>query len=159
MFGFSLGAHLVGNAGEEYKGSNLKMIIGLDPAGPLFENDLYLTPTGYARLLLVNTLDEPTNRLDRTDARRVVSIHTSDSVGYNKRRGARKDLANLILHVRGRRGWRALNAHEFSIDVLTAILKRSDLKVDGYSIQRLFYDSHYDKTAAQERWISYKAFQ
>ncbi|XP_022822130.1 lipase member H-A-like [Spodoptera litura] len=55
LVGFSLGGHLVGNAGRE-TGSRVRRITALDPAGPFWDND--------------------SNRLVRTDARYVEVIHT-----------------------------------------------------------------------------------
>lgn len=57
LIGFSLGAHAAGYAGAELK--NLSRITGLDPAGPLFENQ------------------DPRTRLDSTDARFVDVIHSN----------------------------------------------------------------------------------
>ncbi|XP_035445868.2 lipase member H-like [Spodoptera frugiperda] len=58
LVGFSLGGHLVGNAGRE-TGSRVRRITALDPAGPFWDND--------------------PNRLVRTDARYVEVIHTEIS--------------------------------------------------------------------------------
>ncbi|XP_025414335.1 uncharacterized protein LOC112686331 isoform X2 [Sipha flava] len=57
LIGFSLGAHAAGYAGAELK--NLSRITGLDPAGPLFENQ------------------DPKTRLDSTDAKFVDVIHSN----------------------------------------------------------------------------------
>nr|XP_026494770.1 lipase member H-like [Vanessa tameamea] len=56
VVGFSLGAHIVGNAGR-YTESQVKRITALDPAGPLWKGDA--------------------NRLKKTDARYVEVIHTN----------------------------------------------------------------------------------
>ena len=69
LIGHSLGAHLSGAAGRDYRaltGTPLNLIVGLDPAGPMFEQNF----TG-------------TFRLDPTDAARVVGIHTSKTFGYD----------------------------------------------------------------------------
>ncbi|XP_018565994.1 endothelial lipase-like [Anoplophora glabripennis] len=64
LIGFSLGAHVAGNAGAGLDGQ-VAVIIGLDPAGPLFS--------------VFNT-DE---RLDSDDAQFVQVIHTSTLLGYD----------------------------------------------------------------------------
>lgn len=58
LIGHSLGAHICAFVGQDFAGS-LGRITGLDPAGPLF-----------------NTID-PDYRLDPTDARVVVAIHSN----------------------------------------------------------------------------------
>ncbi|XP_055303181.1 pancreatic lipase-related protein 2-like [Sitodiplosis mosellana] len=59
LIGFSLGAHIAGIAGKNVKSGKLPKIIGLDPAAPLF------------------SLDKPTERLNRGDAKFVEVIHTN----------------------------------------------------------------------------------
>ena len=84
LIGHSLGAHLMGNAGESYKtqtGKSIDTIIGLDSAGPLFEDDFDIL-VGYHPF---NNLDKPSNRLDASDADRVVALHTSKTLGYDRR--------------------------------------------------------------------------
>lgn len=66
LVGHSLGAQVSGVAGRQFRartGQQLGTIVGLDPAGPLFNN-------------APNQL-----KLDRTDARNVVGIHTSRTFG------------------------------------------------------------------------------
>ncbi|CAK1544561.1 unnamed protein product [Leptosia nina] len=64
LVGFSLGAHLVGNAGRA-SGGLVKRITGLDPAGPLWKRD--------------------NNRLNKNDARYVEVIHTNTALyGYSE---------------------------------------------------------------------------
>lgn len=78
MIGHSLGAHVGGFAGSAYRastGRSIGQIVGLDPAGPEFEN----AATG--------------DRLDPTDATRVTAIHTSETLGYDAR------LATLDLYI------------------------------------------------------------
>lgn len=58
IVGHSLGAHIAGLAGKQLTVGKVAVIIGLDPAGPLFS---------------VNKVDK---RLDRTDADYVQIIHT-----------------------------------------------------------------------------------
>ncbi|XP_026731490.1 pancreatic lipase-related protein 2-like [Trichoplusia ni] len=63
LVGFSLGGHLVGNAGRETN-SRVRRITALDPAGPLWGNDR--------------------NRIVRSDGRYVEVIHTDTSMlGFN----------------------------------------------------------------------------
>lgn len=62
LVGFSLGGHLIGNAGREVNG-NIKRITALDPAGPLWSNS--------------------EDRINQTDARYVEVIHTNTGLyGY-----------------------------------------------------------------------------
>ncbi|XP_050302243.1 phospholipase A1-like [Anthonomus grandis grandis] len=58
LIGHSLGAHISGYAGKATNGT-LPVIVGLDPAGPLFFED------------------QPNHRLNATDAKYVQVIHTS----------------------------------------------------------------------------------
>lgn len=64
LVGHSLGAHVSGNAGAALDGQ-VGLIVGLDPAGPLF------------------TVLDTSNRLDPTDALYVQVIHTSTLLGYD----------------------------------------------------------------------------
>ncbi|MDZ8189976.1 MAG: hypothetical protein RMX96_34720 [Nostoc sp. ChiSLP02] len=78
LIGHSLGAHVAGFAGAAYKAStrhSIGQIVGLDPAGPEFEDKT------------------ASDRLDPTDATRVVALHTSQILGYDAR------LATLDLYV------------------------------------------------------------
>jgi Ca2+-binding RTX toxin-like protein len=70
IIGHSLGAHIAGFAGSAYRqstGRSISQIVGLDPAGPAFEGK------------------PAKDRLDPTDATRVVSFHTSQTLGYDNR--------------------------------------------------------------------------
>ncbi|MFY7833591.1 MAG: hypothetical protein ACOVVP_17895 [Pseudanabaena sp.] len=72
IIGHSLGAHVAGFAGSAYRqstGKSIHQIVGLDPAGPAFEGK------------------GAGDRLDPTDANRVVALHTSIGAGYENRLG------------------------------------------------------------------------
>ncbi|MEM6500489.1 MAG: hypothetical protein AAF685_01465 [Cyanobacteria bacterium P01_C01_bin.89] len=78
LIGHSLGAHGSGFAGEEYTrqtGRAIASIIGLDPAGPLFEE----IRSGDA---IVDV--PPQDRLDASDATQVVALHTSSVFGSSR---------------------------------------------------------------------------
>ena len=97
LMGHSLGAHVSGFAGAKYKeltGNELNRITGLDPAGPNFET----RNTGNTRTVIVQgaspdtfttvpVLEEepvpPSDRLDPDDAKRVVVLHTSKTLGHD----------------------------------------------------------------------------
>ncbi len=79
LIGHSLGAHVAGFAASAYRqstGKVINQIVGLDPAGPAFEGK------------------GAGDRLDPTDANRVVAIHTSIVLGYNDRLGTQDIYAN-----------------------------------------------------------------
>lgn len=61
--GHSLGAHVAGIAGKNVVRGRINTIIGMDPAGPLFD------------------VNNPRARLDFSDAEYVESIHTDTSFG------------------------------------------------------------------------------
>ncbi|KAJ8916053.1 hypothetical protein NQ315_010921 [Exocentrus adspersus] len=99
LVGFSLGAHIAGNAGAALNGE-VDHIVGLDPAGPLFSE---------------RNIDE---RLDPTDAKFVHVIHTNTALlGFNppaghadyypnggsKQAGCGLDLAGVCSHSRAYR--------------------------------------------------------
>ena len=71
LIGFSLGAHIAGYAGKNVKTGRIGKIVGLDPAGPLFD------------------INNPRTRLDASDANLVIALHTSDFYGI------RKSIANV----------------------------------------------------------------
>lgn len=74
LIGHSLGAQASGSAGFHYQqiqpGKRINRITGLDPAGPIFEIELNEN-------VIENYL------LDKSDAERVVAIHTSRFFGYD----------------------------------------------------------------------------
>ncbi|MEB3279573.1 MAG: hypothetical protein VKK42_11715 [Lyngbya sp.] len=76
LIGHSLGAQVAGFAGQ-YSPDDEKIgtIIGLDPAGPGFENANFNQRT----LATFQSLPE---RLDKADATRVIAIHTTSNLGY-----------------------------------------------------------------------------
>ncbi|OCR01087.1 hypothetical protein BCD67_17075 [Oscillatoriales cyanobacterium USR001] len=79
LIGHSLGAQISGFAGSAYRqftGKAINQIVGLDAAGPAFEGK------------------GANDRLDPTDANRVVAIHTSIVLGYNDRLGTQDIYAN-----------------------------------------------------------------
>lgn len=70
LIGHSLGAHVAGFAGSAYReftGRSIAQIVGLDSAGPEFEGKA------------------ASDGLDPTDATRVTSVHTSETLGYDAR--------------------------------------------------------------------------
>jgi len=84
LIGHSLGAHISGIAGDRYDfltGRAIDTIVGLDPAGPDFEPLLFFSGKPESQ------------RLDASDARRVVAFHTSSTYGYDPA------LADLDLYV------------------------------------------------------------
>ena len=124
LIGHSLGAHISGIAGSTYKalekepGSEIGMIVGLDPAGPLYET----TDGGFPFPLPAFAVPGigPANRLDAGDAKRVVAIHTDEYRGFDARLGDvdiyvnenRKDLDTVYLG-RGRNPGRS-NDHNYA---------------------------------------------
>ncbi|MGF1485718.1 MAG: hypothetical protein ACFBSE_01220 [Prochloraceae cyanobacterium] len=84
LIGHSLGAHISGIAADRYDaltGTAIDTIVGLDPAGPSFEGDWFTSAKPLSQ------------RLDATDARRVIAFHTSETLGFDAR------LADLDLYV------------------------------------------------------------
>ncbi|MDJ0746709.1 MAG: hypothetical protein QNJ32_25575 [Xenococcaceae cyanobacterium MO_167.B27] len=74
LIGHSLGAHVSGIAGDVYEditGSSIETIVGLDAAGPAYEDFLFFSGKS------------PEERLDPTDAERVIAFHTSETFGYD----------------------------------------------------------------------------
>ena len=74
LIGHSLGVHTSGIAGDVYSdimGRSIETIVGLDPAGVTYEKFLFFSGKS------------PEERLDPTDAERVVAFHTSETFGYD----------------------------------------------------------------------------
>ncbi|KZL48914.1 hypothetical protein A2T98_15585 [Nodularia spumigena CENA596] len=88
IIGYSLGAHIAGFTGQKYKektSKSISQIIGLDPAGPFYEDHL------------------PHYRLSPDDAQRVVVIHTSNSLAGGMAAGGLglyRDLGDLDIYVK-----------------------------------------------------------
>ncbi len=102
LIGHSLGAQVSGVAGYFYQeftpgDAQIDTIIGLDPAGPGYESDTSLIDSivDSDLSLIVGTPpstgvgygSELTKRLDETDANRVISFHTTSSLGYDDPNG------------------------------------------------------------------------
>lgn len=108
LIGHSLGAHVSGIAGDLYDdltGMSIGQVIGLDPAGPLFE-----PPAGRGTR----------ERLDATDGDRVIAFHTSRILGYDGR------LADLDLYVNWEDWlqpgqWSFIGNHNYPIELLTEL--------------------------------------
>lgn len=67
IIGHSLGAHIAGITGKSFEKNKISVIVGLDPASPLFY------------------MNKPNGRLDVTDAEYVEVIHTAaGSLGFDK---------------------------------------------------------------------------
>lgn len=77
LIGFSLGAHICGLAGKNFTNGKIKKIIGIDPAGPLF--DVY----------------DPGNRLSPESASYTECIHS----GYTF--GIREPICHVDFYVNG----------------------------------------------------------
>ena len=104
LIGHSLGAHVSGIAGDhydEFTGSKIDTIIGLDSAGPGYESGSGSFPNSFLNTV-VDTIspilgyssggpdDEfrsESKRLDETDANRVVTFHTTEILGYDDPHG------------------------------------------------------------------------
>lgn len=112
LIGHSLGAHVSGIAGDIYRditGRSVETIVGLDAAGPAYERTWFSSG---------RSLDE---RLDRTDAERVVAFHTSETFGYDD------PLALLDLYINpddwfqpGE--WNALGNHGYAHELYTELV-------------------------------------
>ena len=76
LIGHSLGAHVSGAAGERYyerTGEKINGIIGLDPAGPAFQNNDFIDRNFWGQ----------NSSLDSNDAENVVAIHSSEFFGHD----------------------------------------------------------------------------
>lgn len=84
IIGFSLGSHVAGFGGKNVQRGKIRSIIGLDPAGPLFNNK------------------DADGRLDYTDAKYVEVIHTNMGItGMSKLIGHTDFIANGGTHQPG----------------------------------------------------------
>ncbi|NEP00984.1 MAG: hypothetical protein F6K58_20455 [Symploca sp. SIO2E9] len=113
LIGHSLGAHISGIAADVYQditGAEIELIVGLDPAGPEYEDGLF-------------TSGAPTSeRLDANDADQVVVLHTSETFGYDDR------LGDLDLYLNwddfNQPGeWNAVGNHSYAHQVYTELLE------------------------------------
>ncbi|WP_190234120.1 bluetail domain-containing putative surface protein [Nostoc sp. 'Peltigera membranacea cyanobiont' 213] len=120
IIGHSLGAHLAGLIGQDLKKKDptklISQIVGLDPAGPQFEaagEDARISPD---------------------DARRVVVIHTSNSLNNGGFSGLfsdglglfRDDLGNLDIYVKkddNLYGINGINQHDLAVKVYQSLVK------------------------------------
>ena len=130
LIGHSLGAHVSGIAGDIYDDLNnpnpVSTIIGLDPAGPSFEG-LFATRTKEGRFA-----EKPEERLDPSDAQRVVALHSSTILGYDP------PLADLDIYLNwddslqpGKSDFRG--NHGYGIDLLADLYQGSSYAQDDGS--------------------------
>ena len=113
LIGHSLGAHVSGIAGDVYEditGSTIETIVGLDPAGPSYEDFLFFNG---------KSADE---RLDPTDGDRVVAFHTSDTFGYDDPLGLLDLYINSDDLLQPGKS-NALGNHAYSQDLYTDLIK------------------------------------
>lgn len=111
IIGHSLGAHIAGIAGQEFKKDGsppIDRIIALDPAGVLYDGTVGLLDgidLAPVSPLTQNLLD-PNNQISPDDAQRVVVFHSSNSLtglGNNKEWGKglyRDDLGHLDIFIK-----------------------------------------------------------
>lgn len=81
LIGHSLGGHIAGSAGAKYReltGNQINLITALDAAGPGF--GIRARPIGSGTDVVEEPVP-PSDRLDPTDAKQVIAIHTS-KLGY-----------------------------------------------------------------------------
>ncbi len=78
FIGHSLGAHVSGIAADRYDyltGKKIEAVIALDAAGPSYEPGWF------------SSGKPPSQRLDPSDAKKVIAFHTSETLGYDGRLG------------------------------------------------------------------------
>ena len=110
IIGFSLGAHVAGFAGKNVNNGKVGMIVGLDPAGPLFDTSK------------LNTC------LEASDGVYVIALHTSQPFGI------RKSLANADFFINtGEKqpgclggGWIDLCSHIRAVNYYTEAVKNPE---------------------------------
>ncbi|XP_063216982.1 pancreatic lipase-related protein 2-like isoform X3 [Bacillus rossius redtenbacheri] len=90
LIGFSLGAHIAGCVGHDLlaHGNQLGRITGLDPASPLFKNQLLL---------------QPSRKLDADDARFVDVLHTDGSPVWTEGFGLLRQTGHVDVFANGGR--------------------------------------------------------
>ena len=100
LIGHSLGAHISGFAGAQFRqltGNLINRIVGLDPAGPEFTtrdilNTLFTPPIGglFGITGVVKEPVPPSDRLDPTDAKQVIAEHSApNTFGYKDQIGTK----------------------------------------------------------------------
>ncbi|MEM9273667.1 MAG: LamG-like jellyroll fold domain-containing protein [Cyanobacteria bacterium P01_F01_bin.143] len=117
LIGHSLGSHVSGVAGDTYDdltgNSSFSAIVGLDPAGPDFEDG--------ARGL--------SKRLDPSDADRVVTFHSSPTLGYDGQLGDVdlylnwSDSLDIVSHQPGESSF--FGNHGYPIELLSSLYQGS----------------------------------
>lgn len=121
IIGHSLGAHIAGFAGSAYRqstGRSISQIVGLDPAGPAFEGK------------------GASDRLDPTDATRVVSFHTSNILGYDSRLATLDVYANWNdLFQPGQSSF--IGNHSYATTLLTELLQGNSFTQSNGSLLNL----------------------
>ncbi|WP_377475575.1 MAG: choice-of-anchor K domain-containing protein [Microcoleus anatoxicus] len=148
LMGHSLGAHVSGFAGAKYKeltAKELNRITGLDPAGPNFEtrDTGKFTPVisrgAFTRLPVLEPVP-PSDRLDPDDAKRVVVLHTSKTLGHDDAIGDFDIFVNWnSLFQPGK--FRADENHGYANELYTELIKRKNFpQQDGtkLDLQRLY---------------------
>jgi len=98
LIGFSLGAHVVGNAGATIPSARVNRITGLDPAWPDF------------------SLGEVDKRLDSTDANFVDIIHTKSGHLYEGGLSFLPPIGHVDFYPNGGRQQIGCNMHPISAD-------------------------------------------
>ncbi|MGB3513118.1 MAG: hypothetical protein WBA93_28665 [Microcoleaceae cyanobacterium] len=121
LIGHSLGAHVAGFAGSTYlesTGDSISQIVGLDPAGPAFEGK------------------DAGDRLDPNDANRVVTFHTSKTLGYDD------PLAVLDVYVNSNSWfqpgqWNVSGNHGYATTLFTELLEGNSFTQSNSSLFNL----------------------
>lgn len=126
LIGHSLGAHISGIAADRFDdltGSAIDTIVGLDAAGPLYE---------FSNIPL-------SQRLDATDAQRVIAFHTSSTLGYDP------SLADLDLYVNWDRWlqpgqWTFAGNHSYAHQLYNQLLQGASFRQDTLNASGTHFD-------------------